>query len=479
MPVELFGENDALEKLDLDSTLQDINPTRCQLEMNSLGKDLESIFDTNQTLPGIVLTEHNQFIGMVSRRRFLEVLSRPYGRELFLERSLHIFYRFAKTDLLTLSGKTKIVAAAQQAIQRSSALIYEPIVVQLSPVEYGVLDTQKLLIVQSHLHQLTTQLLDDKTQAQLLQTEKLAMLGQMLAGVAHEIRNPVACIVGNIQCLSNYTGDLLELVQGYEKVLPEPNPTLEKLKEEIDLEFLQQDVPELLQSLQLSSQRLTQLVTSLRGFSRTDQNQRQRINIHNCLDDTLLILKNRLKSGIKVIKHYGNLPESSCYPGQLSQVFMNLIANAIDALEEQTDFPEPPMILIQTTLKTGSSTAEENPKCKTGVQCLVPEDHQSIESYDPYPTCCQSHPIAQTLMPTEQHLNSRYISIRIIDNGPGIPTPIQDKIFENFFTTKPVGKGTGLGLTISHQIITQHHQGKLNLKSTVGQGTEFEILLPL
>jgi signal transduction histidine kinase len=477
--LELFRDKYPLDNLHLQSTIQDLSPTQCQLEMNCTGNDLEEIFNYSPNLPGIILTENDRLVGMVSRRRFLEILSRAYGRELFLKRSLYVFYRFAKEDILILPGNTKIVEAAEQAIQRSSDRIYEPIVVQLSAQSYGVLATQKILIAQSYIHQLATELLHEKTQAQLIQTEKLAMLGQMLAGVAHEIRNPIACIVGNIQCLSNYSGDLLELMQAYDQALPEPNETVEELKEEVDLEFIQQDIPEVIKSLQISSQRLSQMVTSLRGYSRTDAEKRQQANLHECLDNTLLILKNRLKSGIDVIKDYGDIPELSCYPGQISQVFMNLIANALDALEDNHPDRKQPKIWIKTTEVRNYCLLAENPSLENNN--AVPYNSVQENVLDqPYSQATNTATTLLTRNPPSGSLShSAYISIRIIDNASGIPPEIQERIFENFFTTKPVGKGTGLGLTISHHIVTQRHQGQLNLKSTVGEGTEFEVLLPI
>ncbi|MGB3536111.1 MAG: ATP-binding protein [Microcoleaceae cyanobacterium] len=444
-----------LENLHLDSTIENLSPAQCQLEMSCTGNDLEEIFNYSPTLPGVILTDNGQLVGMVSRRQFLEIISRAYGRELFLKRSLQIFYRFAKKDILVLPGNTKIVKAAEITIQRKSDLMYEPIIVEIRPKKYGVLASQTLLIAQSHLHQLAKKLLHEKTQNQLIQTEKLAMLGQMLTGVAHEIRNPVACIVGNIQCLSNYSEDLLKLMQAYEDILPEPNDEIEELKEEADLEFIKQDIPEVARSLQISSQRLNQMVTSLRGYSRTDSEKRHKINLHHCLDDTLLILKNRLKSRIEIIKDYHDIPDIYCYSGQISQVFMNLIANAIDAIEDNDKNTKPPKIWIRTQVRNLSTQEQES------LDINFPKINNNASD--------------SSLMSGQ----SQCISIQIIDNGSGIPPEIQSQIFNNFFTTKPVGKGTGLGLTISHQIVTQRHQGKLNLKSTVGEGTEFEVVLPL
>ncbi|MFY7806306.1 MAG: sensor histidine kinase [Limnoraphis robusta] len=425
------------QEIHLESTVQDLPLYSFQVDLEEPGITLTRIFETHRFLPGIILTDQGKFVGMISQRRFIRMLSRPYGRELFLNRCIRLLHRFVTDELLILSGNTPILEAANRAVKRETEMLYEPIVVRLFPEEYQVLDTQQLLLAQSHLHQLATQLLKQKTQAQLIQTEKLVLLGQMVAGIAHELRNPLNCISGNSKFIQDSCQTLLTVLGVYEKKFPDAeNEDIKQFKEELDIEFLKQDFPDLIKSIQLSSERMNQLVSSLRSFSYMDGSHRKEADIHECLDSTLLILKNRLKMGITVIKNYQDLPLVPCYPGQLSQVFMNLIANSIDAVEERlkTDWDESPEVIIQTEIKQ-----------------LSDSDAQIKD----------------------------YISIQIADNGLGIPVEIQNRIFESFFTTKPVGKGTGLGLAISHQIIVEKHGGQLILNSTPGVGTEFEILLPL
>ncbi len=415
--------------LHLESTLQELPLYDCQIETSCPGKALDRAFEANPLLPGIILTREGELAGMISRRRFLEFLSRPYGLELFFKRPVHSLYRFAQTELLVFPSHTPIVAAARQSLQRPLELLYEPILVEIAPQVYRLADVHQLLVAQSQIHQLTTTLLEEQTKAQMMQTEKMSSLGRMVAGIAHEIKNPVNCIGGNVSFLNNYFQDLMELIEGYEGALSDRAESVEALKEDIDFDFLQEDLPQVIKTLEVSAESLTAIVSSLRNFSHMDEAHRKSADIHGCIESTLLILKNRLKYGVEVVKDYGDLPEVRCYSGQLSQVFMNLIGNAIDALEmereERPDLDKTPTVTLRSRV-----------------------------------------------------IDDEWISIAVADNGPGIPPEIQGRIFEDFFTTKPVGKGTGMGLAISYQIVTEKHGGQFELRSRVGEGTEFEIRLP-
>ncbi|MGI0495005.1 ATP-binding protein [Alkalinema pantanalense CENA528] len=270
------------------------------------------------------------------------------------------------------------------------------------------------------------------TQAQLIQTEKMSGLGQMVAGIAHEVNNPVNFIHGNLSYVLTYSTQLLELISLYQKIHPEEHPQISELAEEIDLDFLIEDFPQTIRSMQMGTERIREIVTSLRTFSRLDEAEHKSVNLHDGLESTLLILKHRLKPhgqrpAIEIIKDYGTLPPVECFSGQLNQVFMNIIANAIDALEEH---------YFQTLNTTG---------LKVPLSIYI-----------------------STVLNTE-----RKVIIRIADNGAGIPESVRDKIFDPFFTTKPIGKGTGLGLSICYKIIVDTHGGTLTCKSTPNQGTEF------
>lgn len=277
-----------------------------------------------------------------------------------------------------------------------------------------------------------------RTQSQLIQTEKMSSLGQLVAGVAHEINNPVNFIYGNLNYTNRFVQNLLSLIELYRQHYPEPIPEIASFLEEIDFAFLQEDLPKMMTSMKIGAERIRQIVLSLRNFSRTDQEGRKPFNIHEGLDSTLLILQNRFKAfgdrpAINLTKRYGNIPIVNAYAGQLNQVFMNILSNAIDAIDEgNSDRDMANEISIITELKPPLS-----------------DDQQTM------------------------------VSIRIIDNGVGISENICKKLFDPFFTTKPVGKGTGLGLSISYQIIVEKHQGKLECFSTIGKGTEFQIVIPM
>ncbi len=279
-----------------------------------------------------------------------------------------------------------------------------------------------------------------QTQTQLVQTEKMSSLGQMVAGIAHEINNPVSFIQGNITYAQEYTKDLLglmQIVQEHEKDLP---PAVQAAAKEIDADFLTLDLPKLMQSMQVGAERIQKIVVSLRNFSRLDESAVKSVDIHTGIDSTLMILQHRLKPEptrpeIIVVRNYGQLPLVECYVGELNQVFMNLLGNAIDALISHF------------------------------------ADHAQVieggNSPDP------------TIWITTESTSPNHITIRIRDNAGGVPEEYQSKLFDHFFTTKPVGKGTGLGLAISYQVIVEKHGGELKFNSQLNEGTEFIVTIPI
>ncbi|HEY9707172.1 MAG TPA: ATP-binding protein, partial [Oculatellaceae cyanobacterium] len=276
-----------------------------------------------------------------------------------------------------------------------------------------------------------------KTQAQLIQAEKMSSLGQMVAGIAHEINNPVSFIYSNLEHVQNYTQDLLRLVQLYQQQCPKPNAAIQDETEAIELDFLADDLPKTLDSMQRGAERISQIVLSLRNFSRLDESETKPANIHEGIDNVLLILNHRLhfhillvNEKIKIIKLYNDLPKIECYPALLNQVFMNILNNAIDALEEARN-------------KTAT-----------------------VDNFSP------------TIWIHTETVDANYIKVRIQNNGTGIPPELKDKLFDPFFTTKDVGKGTGLGLAICYQII-EKHGGKIEVISEPGLLTEFAIALPV
>ncbi|WP_367267901.1 AAA family ATPase [Okeania sp. SIO2C9] len=366
-------------------------------------------------------------IPIINRGQFIGIL--------YLENNL-TFAAFTKHHLEVLK-----VLTTQAAFSLENARLYENLSTaknQLEEYSRTLEDkvkerTEELNEKNLHLSETLKQL--QHTQSQLIQTEKMSSLGQMVAGIAHEINNPITFISGNINHVAEYSQDLLDLINIYQQEYPNPTAKIKEIIEEIDLNFLIQDLDKLLNSMEIGVERISKIVLSLRNFSRLDESGMKPVDIHEGIDSTLLISQNRLrypgnKSEIKIVKKYASLPLINCYASQLNQVFMNIINNAIDALEEkrkkESRSSDKPTITISTTVT-----------------------------------------------------KDRTVQIKISNNGPSISPEIKQKIFDPFFTTKPVGTGTGLGLSISYSIIVEKHKGKLICNSVPGKGVEFAIEIPL
>ena len=277
-----------------------------------------------------------------------------------------------------------------------------------------------------------------QAQVQLVQSEKMSSLGQLIAGVAYEINNPISSIFGNLTHAEEYIYNLIDHLNLYQQLFPK-KAEIDKHAQKIDLEYLRSDLPNLISSMKMGTERISEISTSLRAFSRSDTSPKEAVNIHEGLDSTLLILKHRLRANskhptIEIIKEYGDLPLVKCYPGHLNQVFMNIIANAVDALEESN---------------FGRSYAEIS-------------DRPNVIN-----------------IRTEVSANNNSVVIRIKDNGNGMSDEVKERVFDPFFTTKPPGNGAGLGLAISYKIIVEKHGGSLRASSIPGRGTELVIEIPL
>ncbi|MGL5193636.1 MAG: GAF domain-containing sensor histidine kinase [Chroococcales cyanobacterium] len=300
-----------------------------------------------------------------------------------------------------------------------------------------------------------------QAQSQLVQSEKMASLGQLVAGVAHEINNPVNFIYGNLTHVTDYARDLLELVEQYQEYYPNPHEAIQEFSEDIESDFLREDLPKILSSMKVGVERIRGIVLSLRNFSRLDQSEKKQVNLHEGIDSTILILQHRLKSkkdrgSIHLIKEYADLPLVDCYAAQINQVFMNILSNAIDALE----------------MRDRQRTAEQiraNPSWIKISSEWVEKDDSSLSPGERRSNAQKNLDLAK----------GSGVVIRICDNGPGIPEEVRSRIFDPFFTTKPIGSGTGLGLSISYQIVVEKHGGSLTCISQPGQGTEFRIEIPM
>ncbi|WP_414567713.1 ATP-binding protein [Nostoc sp. CCY 9925] len=425
---------------------KDINQQVQQIE--ALETERQSLYNLLNQLPAFLYLQPNNYgIGFYNQR-FQEVFGDPTGKRCYeaiagLKQPCPVCPTFRVFDSNApqlwewVDSKTGNVYQIYDYPFKN--MKGEPMVVEMGlditavkKAEEALRQREKELTQKNQqLAEALTQL--KNTQAQLIQTEKMSSLGQLVAGVAHEINNPVNFINGNIIHAKEYIQQLLELLQLYQKEYPDPTPVIRSVIGANELEFITEDLKKLLDSMKMGSERITDIVISLRNFSRLDEAEIKTVDIHSGIESTLLILQNRLKiksnhPSIEIIKEYGQLPLVECYAGQLNQVLMNILTNAIDALENLSFINQPgnPQIFIRTFV-----------------------------------------------------LNCNWIAIEIADNGRGMLPEVQKRVFDPFFTTKPVGKGTGLGMSISYQIITEKHQGRLSCISSPGAGAKFIIEIPI
>lgn len=367
------------------------------------------------------------------------ITTEPFNFDIYIQESqtksifcLPIIYQSQLTGIIYLENKLSSGAFLPERIEVLKVLVSQ-MAIAIENARLYTREQDKSRQLQHSIKNL------QEAQLQLIQSEKMSSLGNLVAGVAHEINNPVGFIAGSIAQAKDSVIDLIEYLQLYREKFPNPGTEIEEKAEEIDIDFLLEDLPKMIDGMTVGTQRIRNISTSLRTFSRADTSSKVLANIHEGIDSTLLILQHRLKAdhnrpAIQIVKQYGNIPLVECYLGQLNQVFMNIIANAIDALEEAN---------------IGRSFME------------VQENYPNIITI---------------LTNTKEDKN---LVIKIQDNAKGITEEVKTCIFENLFTIKSVGKGTGLGLSISRQIIVENHGGSLICESALGQGTEFIISIPI
>jgi len=435
--------------LGLESTLQELPLYNFSVEVGAqhcapTGVEVANFFEKHPLLPGAILLEEGKCIGMISRRRLSELLFYPYGQELLFHQPLGILYRFVRAAILLLPDTTPILTAMQMTLRRSPELLAEPLVVQTAPDTYRLLDVQELNIASWQIRGIETQVRYERSQAQMIQNDKMASLGRLVDGVAHEILDPLNFIWGNLTHVSEYSQDLMKLVAAYAQHIPDTSVEINHLKQEIEFYFLEEDLTKALASIRNGAERLKKLVIGLQNFCHIDELYPKTADLHACLDSLILLMNSRLQGEIEIVKNYGRLPPVSCFIGELNQVFMNILSQSVDALLNEA---------VRHQLNPDSTTNMQKPLIEITTEIISRES------------------------PKTEALLSRWISIRIADNGPGMPQKLQQQIIKSFSVGKRADKETTLA--VSYRIIAAKHGGKLNFRSELGVGTEFEILLPL
>jgi hypothetical protein len=439
LPLLLSGSD---RDLDLESTLQELQLSNFQVETSCTGAEVAKVFENNPLLPGVILVEQEKYAGMISQRRLLEFLIRPYGQELFFHQPLSVIYSYARTPILILPESTPILAAMQLALRRSPELLAEPVVVQTIHDTYRLLDVQQLNIASWQIRGIETQVHYERSQAQMIQNDKMASLGRLVDGIAHEILDPVGFIWGNLTYVSNYSQDLLKLIAAYENNLISPSEEIDYLKQEIEFDFLEQDLLQALTSIRTGAERLKKLVISLQNFCHIDEVYPKPADLHACIDNILLIINSQIRGEIEIVKNYGRLPPVYCFIGQLHQVFMNLVSHSVDLLLDEA-----------VRHKLNSTKKADKPRIEITTEVISQEST------------------------TPEAPDSRWVVISIKDNGPGMSKELKEQIIESFSVKKRADKETSLA--VSYRIITARHGGKFHLFSEVGVGTKFTVFLPL
>ncbi|MEO1298280.1 MAG: ATP-binding protein [Cyanobacteria bacterium J06636_16] len=448
--------------LGIDSTVDELPLHTVCLSIETLGTEAAQVFEAAPKLPGILLMSEGSAVTVLSRQSFLEFLLHPHGLDLFLSKPLRVLHSYARTKPLTLSHSTPILAAARAALRRPVEFQEEPILVTSSEKNH-LLSSHDLNRAHWQIRGIEVQVRYERTQAHMLQNQKMVALGRLVDGVAHEMLDPLSFIWGNLAHVAQYCQQLLELVQAYEDVLATEaiaTPALTEFKEEIELEYLAKDLPDTIRSIRGGAERLRQLALSLQNFCHIDEVHPKPADLHELLDSIVLLIKSHLTTRIEIVKEYTPLPPIACFAGQLSQVFMNILTHCVDALLAHTARQNMATDLGLVEAQAIGTEAAKPPRIRiTTKLCSVPDEDELTER--------------------------RWVSITIADNGPGLSAAAQQRILNTFSIEQRLEKETDLAR--SYRIVTAKHGGRFYLRScqfsgpdmAPDMGTEFEVHLPL
>lgn len=499
----------------LDATLETLPLHRFEGDCTHLIREVTPFLEQSPACPGIVVMDRDQLVGMVSRQQILEWLINP-GTNLF-EQPLAFLIRMTPIEPLVLPVTTSLLDAAQQLLSRPKRQQSEPIIVRIDASTYRLLDSHALLRAAWQVRDMEIRLRLERSHIQMIQTEKMSSLGRLVNGVAHEILDPVGFIWGNLCHISDYTQDLLQLIGAYEEALAPLSPDLADLREEVELDYLRDDLPKAIASIQSGADRLKTLASSLQTFCYIDEVYPKPADLHHCLDSIVFLLETQLSGEIEVIRDYGYLPPVTCYIGQLNQVFTNILSNAVQGLlrqmeymavsaeslqQEGADNPQGFKPCIRITTQVWTQHFDDNAE---------PSSPSDLSSFRQDASLAQGTPLQQAQptgsAPSDASATSvsgqhRWVSIQIADNGPGLSSQQLQRIQEAFAHPQSTRKETSLA--VSHRIVTEKHDGKILVRSPLSpealpsvslqtpfdpsddtssvplpSGTEFQILLPI
>jgi hypothetical protein len=445
-PVRLEGNHSTLT---LESTLRELPLYDFQAEGEHLGTEIAQMFERYAFLPGVIVTEQGRFTGVISRQCFLESLLRPLGTEVLLNQPIRVLQGYTQQRPLLFPANLSILMAGQYGFRRSSDRFNDVIVVELEPGSYYLLDVRDLHIACWQIRGIEMQVKLERLQVEMLQSQKMASLGRLVDGIAHEILDPVSFIWGNLSHVSDYSQDLLRLIAAYEQNLSPAS--LNGLKEDIELDYLKDDLPKTLESIKTGADRLSKLANSLQNFCHIDEVYPRPADLHDCLDSVLLLLKSRISGEIEIVRNYGHLPPIPCFIGQLSQVFINILGRSIDSL-------------------------------------LTQAANQKFQSPIVPPTAAPAPKITITTdICSIDKSGARWASVQIVDTGMEVSKETQNQLLQAFAIEEAdlMAMPKETSFTMSYRIITARHGGKFRLYSCIDPsdrqrtGTAFEVLLPL